>query len=260
MKGYIGVIDSGVGGLNILDTLRKHLPNEDFIFVGDNANVPYGSKTSDELKVIGVNIAKYLEKQGVKMIVIACNTLSLNAIDSMREAVKIPIYGIARPTCKRFSNTNSKSVLVLATQATINTNGYLKFIKDIDSSIVVYQKAAVKLVTEIEANNLDHIDDIIKEYVNPYLNDIEAIILGCTHYPIIMNNFKRLYPNLNIIDSNDALLQLVSDKLKEHNLLNNNSHQQIVVVQATKSIDQMKKAALHFFNFDNVKLLERSID
>lgn len=260
MEGYIGVIDSGVGGLNILNTLIKNLPNEDFIFVGDNANVPYGSKTNDELKVIGVNLAKYLEDKGVKMIVIACNTLSLNAIDAMRSAVSIPIYGITRPTCKKFANTNAKSVLVLATQATVNTNGYLRFIQEIDKEIIVFQEAAVELVDAIESNDLTNVDNIIEKHVSSYLNDIEAIILGCTHYPIVLDNFKRLYPNLLIIDSNDAILQLVTDKLVEHNLVNKDIHSQNIIVQATKSINQMKKAALHFFDFDNVKLLERGID
>lgn len=260
MNSCIAVVDSGVGGLDILNVLKDNLINECFIFVGDNANVPFGTKTKEELEVIGIRLAKYLEKQDVKMIVLACNTLSLNAIDAMREAIDIPIYGIARPTVKGFLNHEKKSVLVLATSATISSHRYVDFLNELDSSVKVYEQAAPKLVEYIEANQLECINQALKEYIDPYIKKIDAVILGCTHYPIINSYISELYPDLLIIDSRKPMVKLINDKLDFHNIRASKENKQEIIIQATGSKEALKKASEHFFDYSKVELIERGIN
>lgn len=255
----IAVVDSGVGGLDILKSLIKSFPNESFIFIGDNKNVPYGKKSKAEIESYGIAIAKYLEKQEVKLIIIACNTLSLNAIDKMRMSVSTPIYGIARPTVKRLLNHDKKSVLVLATLATVKTNRYKSFLNELDPSVQVYQEAAISLVDKIEANQLDDIDEDIKGYIDPYFNKIDSIILGCTHYPIIKDRFERLYPDLLFVDSRNLMVQLTKEKLEQHNIKASKNNEQKICIQATGSIEKLKQASAHFFDYEGVELIERSV-
>lgn len=260
MNNYIGVIDSGVGGLDILNSLKADLKNESFYFIADNKHVPFGEKSKVQLEQYGIDLAKYLEKKDAKMIIIACNTLSLNAIDTMRKHVSIPIYGIVRPTVKGFLNHGLKKVLVLATKATINSHRYVDFLNELDPSVEVYQQIAPKLVEYIESNRYDLIDDALKEYLDPYADKVDAIILGCTHYPIIIDNIKRLYPHLLLIDSRKQMVQLVNEKLDYHNCRAALDAKQEIIVQATGSIADLKKASESFFSYDNVKIREGSVE
>lgn len=257
MNKYIAVIDSGIGGLDILNQLLVNFKNESFLYVGDNLNVPYGIKTKEELEKIGHRIISYLEKNNVKMILIGCNTLSVNTIDYLRQITTIPIYGIVRPTAKNLLNHQEiKRVLILATQATINTNKYYDFIKDIDENIKVYQQPAPKLVELIESNQLDAVDDVLKEYIEPFYGKIDGIILGCTHFPIVKENIVKLYPDLSIFDSRNQMVQLLNEKLDFHEVRANHEAQQEVIIVATKSIDDLKKGSQHFFDYQNKILKE----
>jgi glutamate racemase len=257
---YIGVVDSGVGGLDILKVLIKEFNHENFYYIGDNLNLPYGAKTKEQLEQYGIVLAQYLEAQGAKMIVIACNTLSLNAIEIMREHVSIPIYGIVRPTIKGMLNhKNIKHVLVLATQATVNSHRYVDFLNELDQDVIVYQQVAPKLVDYIEGNKIALIDDAIKEYVDIYQKKIDGIILGCTHYPIVRDHFIKLYPHLEFFDSRQQMKQLVKEKLNELNMKASINNKQVIKIHASKSISDLKSASEHFFNYDNVQLLEGGI-
>jgi glutamate racemase len=256
---YIGVIDSGVGGLDILNCLRDSLKQESFYFIADNKHLPYGSKTKQQLEEYGIKLVEYLEKQDVKMIVVACNTLSLNAIDKMREHTKIPIYGIARPTVKKYLNSGLSSVLILGTMATIKSNRYYDFLKELDPKIVVYQQAAPKLVDYIESNRSALIDGALSEYIDEYQDKVDGIILGCTHYPIIKEQIKKKYPHLYISDSRVSMVELVSSKLAYHNIISHSNNREIIL-HASGSIEQMKQASNHFFDYSNVILKEGGID
>lgn len=259
MKEYIAVIDSGVGGLDILNNLIDNFKNESFLYIGDNLNIPYGIKTKHELEQIGARIIKYLENNNVKMIIIACNTLSVNAIDYLRSLTKIPIYGVVRPTAKNLLNQSDiNSVLILATQATINTNKYYEFIQDFNKEIIIYQQPAPKLVNLIEANQLDLADEVLKEYIEPYHQKVDAIILGCTHFPILKDQIMKLYPDLLIFDSRKQMVQLLNEKLDFHQLRAKAIEQQEIIIIATKSIEELKKASQHFFDYEN-KILKKEL-
>lgn len=252
MKQYIAVIDSGVGGLDILNYFIENFPNESFLYIADNQNVPFGAKSKEQLEEIGKNIIKYIEKNNVKLIVIACNTLSVNAIDYMRKITNIPIYGIVRPTAKNLLNHSGiDSVLILATQATINTNRYYEYIVDFNDQIKIYQQPAPKLVDIIEANKIDEIDDVLIEYIKPYYDKIDAIILGCTHFPIVREHISKLFPNLVIFDSRMQMVQLLNTKLDYHNLRASKNDKQDIIIVASKSIEKLKDASSHFFDYKN---------
>jgi len=260
VREYIGIVDSGVGGLDILVNLATNIKNENFFYIGDNLHVPYGEKTKEQLVTYGTKLAQYLERKGAKMIVVACNTLSLNAIDEMRDAVNIPVYGIARPTIKGFLNHKLDNVLVLATKATINSNRYVDFLHELGPNVKVYQQEAPKLVEYIEGNKFELIDAAIVEYVDPYKDKIDAIILGCTHYPIVQANFERLYPSLLIINSRKQMVQLVNEKLDFHDIRNKEKIEQKIIVQATKSLAELKNASEHFFDYEQVETYEGGLN
>lgn len=258
MNKPIIVLDSGIGGLDILKTLREGLPAEDFHYLADNKNVPYGDKSKQELESIGLDLVKEAELNDAKMIVIACNTLSLNAIDIMREHTSIPIYGIVRPTIKGFLNHNVDSVLVLATPATIKSQRYLDFLKELAPNIKVYQQEAKELALCIENNDIDSLDGLIKSYLDPYQDKINAVILGCTHYPIVQERFEQLYPALLFNNARLQMLQLVSDKLTLHQIKNQEDNKGSITIEATGSLNDLIKASHYFFDYEqpNIYLKE----
>ncbi|MDR1781565.1 MAG: glutamate racemase [Bacilli bacterium] len=259
-NGYIGVVDSGVGGLDILNVLVKAFPNENFYYIGDNLNLPYGAKSKEQLEHYGITLAKYLKNNNTKMILIACNTLSLNAIHAMRMHVDIPIYGIVRPTIKGMLNDNDiKSILLIATRATINSHRYVDFLNELGPEINVYDVATPELVDYIEANKPELYNVTIKKYVDAYQDKVDGIILGCTHYPIIKDYFKKLYPHLKIFDAREQMKQLCFEKLKENNIVASANNKREIIIHATKSIIQLQNASAHFFNYQDTILKEGGI-
>ena len=254
MENEIFVLDSGVGGLDILKALQVALPHENFHYIADNKNVPYGSKAKEELEKIGLDLVLRAEQANAKMIVIACNTLSLNAIDNMKEHTGIPIYGIVRPTIKGFLNHNIDSVLVLATPATIKSRRYLDFLSELAPHVKVYQQEAPELATCIERNDTNNLDNLIELYIEPYKDKVNAVILGCTHYPIVDKNFRKLYPDLLFVNSRKQMVQLISDKLQLHKIKNMQCNEGSTLIEATGCLEDLINASQHFFDYNDKKI------
>lgn len=184
----IGLFDSGVGGLTVLRSLIDRYPNNEYIYYGDTLNIPYGSKNICELKKLACkNIDKLLEK-GADIIVVACGTVSSNCMDYLRNKyMNIEIYDVISNTLKYLNNSNLEKILIIGTERTISSHIFKdNILRD------VFEVATPKLVPLIENNNFDMIDNIIDDYLNDY-RDIDAIVLGCTHYPIITKNIDMYY-------------------------------------------------------------------
>lgn len=250
-KDKIVVVDSGVGGLDILNYLKDYLPNEDFYYIADNKNVPYGTKSVEEIQQFGADLGLMAQDLGAKMIVIACNTLTINSA-KMHEVVDIPICGIVQPTAHGAAKLGYDSVLVLATQASVNSGKYVEYLKEINPDMEVYQQAGPKLVEYIEGNRIDEIDEVIKEYMEPYKDKVEAVVLGCTHFPIVMDRFKALYPNIEPISSREFIKDYVIEQLDAQGLKNDSGKAGEIYLTATGSIDNLKKASEHFFDYSDV--------
>lgn len=189
----VGLFDSGIGGLTVLKSLIKRYPDNEYIYFGDTANLPYGSKSIDELKKLAKHNIELLLSFNVDLVVIACGTVSSNCLDYLKSNYNIPIIDIISPAINYLNNAKYSNVGVIATEATINSH---IFKNNINKN--VYEIATPKLVPLIESNNLSNIDNVLDEYLNLYKDKIDILVLGCTHYPLISKYLTRY--NFNVLD------------------------------------------------------------
>lgn len=190
----VGVFDSGVGGLTVAREIMRHLPNENIVYFGDTARVPYGSKSRDNIIRYSRQIIHFLKTKGVKAIVIACNTASALALDVVREESDIPIIGVVEPGAKAaLSATRTKKIGVIGTEATIRSAMYEKIICGLEPDAAVIGKACPLFVPLVEEGFAKHnvTGEIIDYYLASFLEtDIDSLILGCTHYPLLRSRIK----------------------------------------------------------------------
>lgn len=197
----IGLFDSGLGGLTVLKTLLKKYPNNEYVYYGDTLNIPYGDKAKEELIKLAKQNTEFLINKKVDMIIVACGTVSSNCLDRLRETYNIPILSVIEPTINYLNNSSYQNILVMATKATINSH---IFKNKVNKNI--YEIETPKLVPIIEYNDLTNIESVLHEYLDNYINDIDALVLGCTHYPIIKNHIKKVVgENTKILDMSDLI-------------------------------------------------------
>ena len=189
----IGVFDSGLGGLTVLKYLLKFFPDENFIYLGDLAHLPYGNKSKNNIINYSLKCAKFLESKNVKAIVIACNTASACAYKAIKEQVAAPVFDVITPCIKKISLSDNKEIIILGTEQTIQSGTYSKLIKKINNKIIVHNKACPLFVPIVE-EGLEG-SSIANQIIDYYLKDIkvqkvETLILGCTHYPILIDDLN----------------------------------------------------------------------
>lgn len=202
----IGIFDSGIGGISILNNLKDILPNENFIYLADNKNCPYGSKTKKEILLLSDKNCKKLIEFKCKIIVVACNTATTNSIQELREIISIPIIGIEPGIKPAIKYTKTKNIGVLATENTLNSKLFFKTINDNKiHDIKIHEQIGYKLVNIIEDGIISkkELDTILKLYLNPMIEkNIDCLVLGCTHYHYLKDNIKEILPpGISIIDT-----------------------------------------------------------
>jgi len=222
-KRPIGVFDSGVGGLTVVKELLHHLPKEDIVYFGDTARVPYGSKSKQTIVRFSVENALFLLRYNVKMIVVACNTASSVALNTLGKNLKVPVIGvITSGATEAASLTSNKRVGVIGTSTTIRSNSYEKELLKSDSSIKVFSKNCPLFVPLAEEGWLDRkvTLDIIKEYLSSLKSKgIDTLILGCTHYPLLKKAIaKTMGKKIKLIDSAAATAKAISKLLAQNNI------------------------------------------
>ena len=194
----IGVFDSGVGGLTVVREIMRQIPNEKIVYFGDTARVPYGSKSKDTITRFSRQIVRFLQTQDVKAIVIACNTASAYALDELEKEVNIPIIGVVKPGAKVAAQTTKNGKIgVIATEGTISSGIYSSYIKEIKQDAKVIRKACPLFVPLVEEGLWEDpvTDEIARRYLTEFSQqdkDIDTLILGCTHYPLIRSTLGRI--------------------------------------------------------------------
>lgn len=192
----IGVFDSGVGGLTVAREIMRNLPAERIVYFGDTARVPYGDKSRHTVIRYSRQIVRFLETQGVKAIVVACNTASALALDEIEQEIDLPIIGVMKPGARvAAASTKKKKIGVIGTDSTIRSGMYPRFIRDIDPEITVVGKACPLFVPLVEEGWLkDPVTDTVAErYLGELKTEgIDALILGCTHYPLIRSTVRKI--------------------------------------------------------------------
>ena len=194
----VGVFDSGIGGLTILKSLLENHPNNEYIYFGDTLNIPYGEKTNDQLKDLSDKIIRFLISKKVDMIVIACGTISSSIYDEIKNKYDVPIYDIINPITNQLKKLKIKKALLIATDKTIESKKFEEKLKS--ANMELYTQACPKFVPIIEHKSKDLLEIELGEYLYQYKNlDIEVVIPGCTHYPIISGEIGD-YLNVDILD------------------------------------------------------------
>ena len=210
----IGVFDSGLGGLTVLKHLLEFLPNEDFIYLGDLANLPYGNKSQKNIVDYSIKCAQFLQSKNVKSIIIACNTASSYACNIIRESTEIPIFNVIDPCVEEVINSNVRKVAVLGTEKTVESNIYSNSIKINQPNVEVYNKACPLFVPIVE-EGLEG-TEIARSIIDYYLKDIkrkkvDQLILGCTHYPILIDDLKNYFgKSVSILHSGPIIAKTLS--------------------------------------------------
>jgi len=222
----IGFFDSGLGGLTCIPKLMELLPEEKVIYFGDTARTPYGSKAVSTIKTFAMQIADFLVQNDVKMLVIACNTISATCIDDLREKyADIPVIGIINPATEKvsISCTEQNNVGIIGTKATIQSKAYDTSLESLNPNLKVFSKACPAFVPLIEEGIIDNeiMDLTIHYYMDEFLkeNDVDTVVLGCTHYPLIKENIERLYPNVKIINPSEEIVSSIIDTLNKNDML-----------------------------------------
>ena len=220
----IGVFDSGIGGLTVVKRLASTLPNENIIYFGDTARVPYGSKSNSTVIEYSIQNTKFLLQKNIKALVVACNTASSIAIPDLKKMFDIPIIGMIEPGSRMaLRKTQNKKIGVIGTRATISNLAYSKEIKKMNDKAVVFEKPCPLFVPLAEEGWIKHkaTYEIAEEYLKELReNKIDTLVLGCTHYPILSEVIQEVIGlKVALIDSGVASSELIKDELEKFNLL-----------------------------------------
>ena len=224
----IGIFDSGVGGLTLFKSIKNILPNEKLIYLGDTARLPYGTKSPAVVRKFSLQIACFLEKLGIKTLVVACHTASSTALPDLKTKMEIPVVGVIEPAVKKAINTTkNKNIGIIGTKTTIDSRSYQSLIQKANPTISITTIAAPLLVPLVEEGwlNKDATRIILREYVSPLKEaQIDTLILGCTHYPLLKHLFiEELGPLVTLIDTSSETALHLKELLKEKSLLNNST-------------------------------------
>lgn len=223
-KQPIGIFDSGVGGTSIWKEIHRLLPNENTIYLADSKNAPYGTKGKEAIIKLSIKNTEYLLNKDCKLIVVACNTATTNAIDYLRKTYPVPFIGIEPAIKPAALKTKTNAIGILATKGTLSSTLFSKTSELFTSNIRVVEQVGEGIVELIENGKLhaDEMKALLKLYLQPMLDaNIDYLVLGCTHYPYLMPLLIDLLPNnVKIIDSGEAVARQTKAVLKEHNVLN----------------------------------------
>ncbi|HZS05882.1 MAG TPA: glutamate racemase [Blastocatellia bacterium] len=249
----IGIFDSGVGGLTVLKAVREQLPNEDVIYLGDTARVPYGTKSPGTVERYAVEDASFLIQKGVKMIVVACNTASALAAPALRRRFTLPLLGVIGPGARAAARaTRSGRIGVIGTEATVASGAYEGRIREAcgDRTVEVFSQACPLFVPLAEEGETD--SEITRAVAEKYLASlrgrlIDTLVLGCTHYPLLKPVIAEMMgEGVTLVDSAEAAAKETADLLAEKNLLNHRSGRATSRFYVTDAANRFHRIAERF--------------
>jgi glutamate racemase len=214
----VGVFDSGIGGLTVLHECLVTMPHEDFVYLGDGARLPYGPRELDEVRGFAREIAGYLAGRGVKLIVVACNTATSAALPELQAELSVPVVGVITPEAHAaVQTTRNRRVGLLATQATVVAGRYERLVRELDAGVRLSAVACPRLVPLIESEDPfgAATTEAVREYAAPLKDaDVDTVILGCTHYPLIRPIFQRVFGrNVTLVFSAEETAREVAQTL-----------------------------------------------
>jgi glutamate racemase len=239
----VGIFDSGVGGLTILDELLRELPGERFVYFGDTGNCPYGVRPREEIQLLAENATRLLLEHHAKLIVVACNAASVSAISDLRAKFPfVEFVGVVPAVKPAAQLSRTGKVGVASTEASARSDFLRQLIDEHASGVEVLAVGCPRLVTMVEAGRLDgpDVEAVIREYIQPMLNaGIDVLVLGCTHFPAIRNAFQRVAgPQIAVIDSGEAIARRTRYLLTKLELLATLDNRRLAAPRALSSRDE----------------------
>ena len=223
----IGLFDSGIGGTSIWKEIHRLLPNEDTVYLADSKNAPYGPRSKQEIIDLSFKNTEYLLSKGSKIIVVACNTATTNAIEELRARYDVPFIGIEPAIKPAAIHTKTNAIGILATQGTLSSELFSKTVAGF-TNVDVIEQVGTGLVTLIENGQLesDEMRELLEKYLHPMIEaNIDYLVLGCSHYPYLVPQIRKIVPeHLTIIDSGEAVARQTKKILQKHGLLNLEEH------------------------------------
>lgn len=236
----IGVFDSGMGGISVLGELLRHMPTENYIYYGDSANAPYGVRSTEELVDLSVNVSEYLIEQGVKAIVVACNTATSAAIKVLRDKYTIPIIGMEPALKPAVENTDSGRVAVMATEVTLREKKFAKLIERLDASTAIDKVPCPELVHLVENGQVkgSEVESAIRMcFADIEMEKVKSVVLGCTHYVFLKEAVRSvLGAEVQIFDGNFGTVRHLKHKLEQLDQLNETN--QLSNIEIINSLSQ----------------------
>jgi glutamate racemase len=219
----IGIFDSGIGGLTVVRAVYERLPHESTVYFGDTARVPYGPKSPETVRRYSLEILDWLQHQGVKAVVVACNTSTAHALETLQAHSSVPVIGVIEPGARAAAAASSGGPIgVIGTAGTIASNAYARAIQRADGDVLVEQKACPLFVPLVEEGWFEHpaAELIAREYLEPLRQArVDTLVLGCTHYPLLKPLLQRVMgPDVRLIDSGEETAAAVVEALEARSL------------------------------------------
>lgn len=244
----IGVFDSGVGGLSVLIELKKKLPNENFVFLADQLNVPYGEKSKEELVGFMHKVVNYfVKKHKIKLLVIACNTATCHTIDELRKEYSFPIVGTVPAVKSAAMGTETGTIAVISTPSTSASEVLKNLIIEHCVGVKVFNIGCKYLENAVEVGDLNSVE--VKYLLSQYLKDVknstaDRVVLGCTHYPFLRRTIQKIVGrNVKLVDSGEAIARHTQSVLLNHKIVNNQNKKGKSVYFTTGNSAQFSKVA-----------------
>ena len=261
----IGVFDSGVGGLTVLRALLNRIPDADYLYFGDTARLPYGSKSAATVAHYAVGAVHYLQEHGAQLLVIACNTATALALDEIKAGSHVEVIGVVEPGAETAANTTSKrSVVVIGTEATVASHAYRRALEA--KNVAVREKACPLLVPLVEEGWTEHpvTEQVARIYLSEAFSedsrDADVLVLGCTHYPLLKPLLRRVVPgHVTIVDSAESTANAVARQLEVGPLHDADEPERREVPRlkffATDSAEKFKKMGTRFLGHPVAEVL-----
>lgn len=251
----LGFFDSGVGGLTVVRAARQLLPHEDIIYLGDTARVPYGSKSPETIRRFAAEDVQFLLTQGVKAIVVACNTATAHALPMLRETFRVPILGVIEPGVDAvLKDLTTDRVGIIATRGTIRSHAYQHALAQRRTGLIIHAQAAPLLVPMIEEAWLDHpaTEAALKTYLDPMVDKgLDALLLACTHYPLLIPTLKKFLPDdIRLVDSASTCAEHLRKELSERDLLNPSADPGQLSIHLSDLSEEFEALARRFLDED----------
>jgi len=253
----IGIFDSGAGGLTVLKVLRSAFPGVDYYYLGDTARLPYGTKSSETIIRYTKQNASFLFTKDIDVLIVACNTASAYAIPALREyAGEIPVTGVIHPGARRAAGTTKNGRIgIIGTQATISSGKYQNRLREINPGLKIFSAPAPLLVPLVEEGLItgEIPEKIIYMYLEPLLDkNIDTLILGCTHYPMLKQTIQGMYPELKLVDSAEPIRDIL---LEKYSLRSGDGKAEIFVTDYPEGFASLSKRFLGG-NFDRIEHID----